>query len=180
MPELRQSAFFVRNEARVLPGIFVMGASVRATDASRALQTAQKVLQDLMKSPPTVAEFERVRGETVATFNRQMEKPETIADLWLDAETYKLPSVIDRARALSAVSPADLQRVAGRLLSNGINGSTPRPANDATFATVVVGSASQLKSDLERSGKVEVMGEGETAAPPPKVPGTGSATKKNP
>ncbi|MBD0372351.1 MAG: insulinase family protein [Pyrinomonadaceae bacterium] len=183
MPELKQSAFFVRHEAHVLPGIFVMGASVRQTDAARALQTAQQVLRDLTKSPPTAQEFERARGEAVATFNRQMEKPETIADLWLDADTYKLAAnVSERARALSSVTPSDVQRVAVRLLSNATAGATKTVA-DAAVVRVAVGSASQLKSDLERSGKVEVMsgGAGEEAPPPPpKATNTGSATKKNP
>lgn len=182
MPELKQSAFFVRHEAHVLPGIFIMGASVRATDAARALQTSQQVLQDLMKAAPTAAELERARGEAIATFNRQAEKTETIADLWLDADTYRLPSVSDRARALSAVAPADIQRVAGRLFSPPPTNSTAKKIPDAAaVATVVVGSASQLKSDLERSGKVEVMGGGDEATPPqPKATNPGSATKKNP
>jgi predicted Zn-dependent peptidase len=181
MPELKQSAFFVRHEAHVLPGIFVMGASVRATDAARALQTAQQVLQDLMKTPPTAQEFERARGEAVATFNRQMEKPETIAGLWLDADTYKLASPGERARALSAVTPSDVQRVAARLFSTPSAGSTAK-ITDAGVVTVVVGSASQLKPDLERRGKVEVMGGGNETAPPtpPKAAPPGSATQKNP
>ncbi|HEX8746692.1 MAG TPA: pitrilysin family protein, partial [Pyrinomonadaceae bacterium] len=135
MPELKQRAFFVRHEAHVLPGIFVMGASVRATDAPRALQTAQQVLQDLIRTPPTATELERARGELVATFNRQTEKPESVADLWLDAETYKLPSVSDRARALSAVTASDVQRVAAKLFS-----PPPAPtsaANKTTAAPVV-------------------------------------------
>lgn len=181
MPELRQSAFFVRHEAHTLPGIFVMGASVRATDASRALQTAQKAIQDLMKTPPTVAELERARSEAVATFSRQMDKPETIAELWLDAETYKLPPIAARALALSNVTPADVQRVAGRLLSNVTVNSMSKTATDATFATVVVGSASLFKADLERSGKVQILGERD-ALPvlPTKVPDSLKTPKKTP
>jgi zinc protease len=179
MPELKQSAFFVRHEAHVLSGIFVMGASVRATDAARALQTAQKTLQELAKAPPTPTEFERARAEAVATFNRQMEKPEMIASLWLDADTYKLPAVADRARALSAVTPADIQRVAGRLLMERVGGDLSK-AGSASPVSVVVGSASLLKADLERSGKVEVLGGEDAAAPPVKAPGDGAATKKNP
>jgi predicted Zn-dependent peptidase len=183
MPELKQRAFFVRHEAHVLPGIFVMGASVRATDAPRALQTAQQVLQDLIRTPPTATELERARGELVATFNRQTEKPESVADLWLDAETYKLPSVSDRARALSAVTASDVQRVAAKLFS-----PPPAPtsaANKTTAApvvSVVVGSASQLKSELERSVKVEVIGGAAEEAPPssPKTASPGSATRTNP
>jgi zinc protease len=183
MPELKQSAFFVRHEAHVLPGVFVMGASVRATDAARALQTAQKTLQDLSKTQPTATELERARAEAVATFNRQMEKPEGIANLWLDAETYKLPSVADRARALASVTAADVQRAAGRLLSQNAAGSAAKAVADSSIVSVVVGAASLVKTDLERSGKVEVIGgQDETAAPPSpaKAPGTGSATRKTP
>lgn len=182
MPELKQSAFFVRHEAHLLPGSFVMGASVRATDAARALQSAQQVIQDLIKTPPSATELERARGEVVATFNRQMEKPESIADLWLDAETYKLPAVGDRARALSGVTAADVQRVAGRLFAPpaaAVGGAAARTAN-AAVASVVVGSASQLKSELERSMKVEVIGGAEEAPPAPKAASPGSATRPKP
>lgn len=180
MPELKQSAFFVRHEAHVLPGIFVMGASVRASDAARALSTAQRVVQDLARTPPTAQELERARGEAVATFNRQMDKPELVADLWLDAETYRLSSISERGRALSAVTPADVQRVAGRLFSNPASGSTAKQGANAAAVAVVVGSASQLKPELERSGKVEVMGGGDEAPPPPKATSATSAPQKKP
>lgn len=180
MPELRQSAFFVRHEPHVLPGIFVMGAGVRATDAARALSAAQKVLQDLAKSPPSVSEVERARSEAVATFNRQLEKPETMADLWLDADTYKLASIADRARALSAVTPADVQRVAGKLLSIVTVNSMSRMVADAPVVTVVVGSAALVKTELERNGKVEVLGDAGAPPPLPKAPLTGNGTKKSP
>jgi zinc protease len=184
MPELRQSAFFVRHEAHLLPGIFLMGASVRATDAGRALQTARKVLQDLAKTPPTATEFERARAEAVATFNRQLETPEAIADLWLDAETFKLPSAGDGARALSAVTPADVQRVAGRLLSAAPASSANKEAAGSPVVTVVVGSSADLKTELERNGQVEVLGGGSSLPAerpqPPKAPGIGNATQKNP
>lgn len=171
MPELRQSAFFVRHEARVLPGIFLMGASVRSVDAARALQTAQKVLQDLAKTPPTAAELERARADALATFNRQMERPEQLANLWLDTETYKLAPVQERARSFAAVMPADLQRVAGRLLSG----------TGAGVATVVVGPASQMRAELERTGTVEVISVGEEAPPPApsKTPNSANAPKRS-
>jgi zinc protease len=181
MPELKQSAFFVRHEAHFLPGIFIMGASVRATDASRALQTAQKVLQDLSTTPPTVAEFERARSEAVAIFNRQMEKPETIAELWLDAETYKLPSIADRARAFSSITTGDIQRVTGRLSTTVTISGTSKQVSDPMFAAVVVGSASLLKPDLERIGKVQILGERDPLPLlPPKMPDALKTPKKTP
>lgn len=179
MPELRQSAFFVRHEAHVLPGSFVMGASVRTSEAARALAMAQKTLNDMALTPPTAAEIERARSEAVANFNRQMEKPETIANLWLDAETYKLSSVADQARALAAVTPADVQRVAGRLLNVTPN-AAPKP-EAAAFPVVVVavGDGAQLKTEFERDKRAVVMSPF-NAPPPPSKPGTGNATKKSP
>lgn len=170
MPELKQSAVFVRNDGHVLPGAFLMGASVRSTEAARAVQSAQKVLEDLAKAPPTAAEFERARTNVVASFNRQTEKPEGVADLWLDQETYKLQPVSDRSRALSALTPADVQRVAARLLYGSSAAGASKPAAAQALATVVVGSAAQLRSELERSGKVEVIGIGEEAPPPAPTP----------
>jgi hypothetical protein len=55
--------------------------------------------------------------------------------------------VAEQTRALNALTPSDLQRAATRLIREG------------TFASVVVGNSEILKAQLERSGKVEVMGE---------------------
>ena len=127
MPELAQRAFFVRHEAHVLPGIFIMGASLHTRDAARALSSAQKVLQDLSRTAPAATEFERARSEAFVTFNRQTEKPESIASLWLDAETYKLPSISEQLRAFNQLTPADVSRVAARLLMNA-SGPNVKPA----------------------------------------------------
>jgi len=50
-------------------------------------------------------------------------------------------------RTLSALTAADVQRVASRLIREG------------AFVSVVVGKSELLKAQLERSTKVEVMGE---------------------
>ena len=67
--------------------------------------------------------------------------------MWLEVELYRLKAVGDQARALSLVTPADAQRVAARLF------------RETPFAAVVVGSASQLRADLESAGQIEVSGE---------------------
>jgi predicted Zn-dependent peptidase len=154
LPELSRSAFFVRHEAHVLPGMFVMGASVRSNVAAQTLAAARSTLRNLAASPPTAAEFERVKNEALAVFNKQLEQPETLASLWLDVETYKLPAVADQLRALTQLTPADVQRVAAKLF------------RDAPSAAVAVGSAAQLSADLQRDGKVEILG----AANPPNPP----------
>jgi predicted Zn-dependent peptidase len=152
LPELARSAFFVRHEAHALPGIFVMGASVRAGDAAKALETGRAVLKDLYTVTPTAAELAHARAEAVALLEKQNERPETIADAWLDRDTFKIGSLADQARAIGSLTPADLQRVATRLF------------REATVATVAVGSAERLRAELERAGKVELAGQSAAAA----------------
>jgi zinc protease len=147
LPELSRSAFFVRHEAHVLPGIFVMGASVRATDTARALETARAVLKDLYTVPPSAAEMAHARAEAIAVLNKQNERPESLADAWLDSETFKTGSLGDQARAIGSLTPTDLQRVANRIF------------RDASIAAIAVGNSAQLRTELERTGKVEIAGE---------------------
>jgi predicted Zn-dependent peptidase len=154
MPELSRSAFFVRQEAHVLPGMFVMGASVHTAEAARTISAARGVLRQLATSPVTTAEFERAKGEALAVFNKQLDQPESLAGVWLDMETYKLPPVPDQLRALSQLSLADMQRVAARLF------------RDAPLAAVVIGPAAQVTADLERDGKIELAGPANKPAPP--------------
>jgi len=153
MPELGKSAFFVRHEAYLLPGSFVMGAAVRPAEAANALSVARNVLNTLASAPPSTAELERVRNEALAIYNKQLDEPAALANLWLDLETFKLPSIDEQLRSLSRVTPADIQRVAARLF------------RDAPVATVAVGSADQLAADLRRSAQIEIFGAPEKPDP---------------
>ncbi len=145
-PQLGKSAFFVRNEAYVLPGFFVLGAAIPTPLAANALAAARTVLNTLATTQPTVAELERVRTEALAALNKQFEQPDTLADQWLDTDTYKLDPVYDQTKQLGSVTPASVQRIAAKLFLG------------APVASVALGSAAQLKPDLERAGRVEVMG----------------------
>jgi zinc protease len=145
-PLLGKSAFFVRHEAHMLPGLFVMGASVPATEASNTLTGARKVLQSLSKDGATPALLEHARNEAIAELNKQTERPESLADLWLDTDTFQLGSVEDRLRQLRSVTLEDVRRTASRLF------------NESAMAAVALGSAERLKPVLERAGKVEILG----------------------
>jgi len=145
-PELGKTAFFVRHEAHVLPGIFIMGASVPTIDAANTLATARKVLQQLAKSGATQAQLDKARGESMAEFSKQTERQEGVADLWLDADTYQLGSIEDRLQQLRSVSLDDIKRTAARLFK------------EDSIATVALGGAERLKPVLERNGKVEILG----------------------
>jgi len=147
LPELARSPVFVRNDALALPGMFVMGAGVENLLAGEALATAREVIQSLASSPATIAELEQARSQEVALANKELATPDGAADAWLDVDTYGLPSVAEQLRALNAVLPGDVQRVATRLLHAG------------AFASVVVGNSDVVKTQIERYGKVEIMGE---------------------
>lgn len=146
-PELNRSAFFVRNESYLLSGLFVMGASVRESEMTNVLESAKNTMRAFVESPPSAAELERIRNEAVATVNKGSNDPLTIAEMWLDAESYKLAFNGDQAQSFTKITTADVQRVAARLF------------RDASFASVAVGNAAQIKAELERTGKFEVLGE---------------------
>lgn len=152
-PELGKTGFFVRHESHVLPGMFVMGASVPVAEAANTLTKGRDVLNMLMKGGVTPELLERVRNEAIAELSKQVERPETLADLWLDVDTFQLASFDEQLRQLKNVTIADLSRTATRLFK------------DAPVATVAAGNAARLKADLERTGKIEVLGEAAAPAP---------------
>lgn len=157
-PDLSKTAFFVRHEAHVLPGIFMMGASVPIAAAADTLANARKVLQQLAKNGPTPAQLDKARNEALAEFSKQTEQPEGVADLWLDADTYQLGPFEERLRQLRSVSVDDLKRTAARLFK------------EDSIATVAIGGAEKLKTVLERSGKVEILGEVVPVSTPSSAP----------
>lgn len=163
MPELGKSAFFVRHEAHLLPGAFVMGAAVNPAQAADAFASARSVLKALATAQPSTGELEKARTEALAVFNKQLDDPTTRANLWLDTDTFKLSSLDDQLRALNRVTPADIQRVAAKLF------------RDAPLAAAAVGSAAQLSAGLQQAGKIEIFGatpapETKTQTPPAKTP----------
>jgi zinc protease len=139
------SAPFVRHDAHVLPGSFLLGASVPTAAAARAVSAAQQIIRSLAQTGPTAAESDRARSEMLADLSRQASQPESIAVLWLDLETFKLVPLNIRTRSLQNLTVQDVQRVAARLFK------------DASPATIVVGDAEQLKSSFV--GSVEMRSE---------------------
>ncbi|HWN12105.1 MAG TPA: insulinase family protein [Pyrinomonadaceae bacterium] len=147
MPDLARSPIFVRHDAFVLPGMFLMGATVENLLAGKALSAAREVLRSLASSPATPAELDYARNEVISALSKLRSKPDGVAEAWLDIEGYKLPAIEEQARAMSAISSEDLRRMAGRLV------------DERGVASVVVGNSELVKTQLEQIGKVEVMGE---------------------
>ena len=147
IPELSRSPVFVRHDAFNLPGMFVVGAAVEHLLAGKFLHDAREVMSSLVAAPVSVAELDQARNEILATRNKELAKPEEVADSWLDMDTYGLSSAAEQTRVITAITPNDLQRVATRLF------------RDAAIASVAVGNSELVKTSVERYGKVELIGE---------------------
>ncbi|CAN5861472.1 hypothetical protein BH18ACI4_BH18ACI4_16810 [soil metagenome] len=152
-PELTRKPVFVRNEPHVLPGIFVMGAAVDSLLVGKTLKTAHDALQSLVSGTASATELEEAKSQANAQLAKELERPDGTARAWLDIDTFGLPSISQQMAAFSAVSAADLQRVASSLFDR------------TRIATVVIGNAQQLKAMLEPNVKVELMGEIEKPQP---------------
>jgi zinc protease len=139
----------VHHEGHREGGMFIMGATVPAGSAAQALESARAVLRDLSVNAPTAAELERVKGKVTESLIKESGDFEATAGYWLDAHTHDMASSssAELLRAVGALTPAEVQRVAARLFLN-----TPA-------AAVVVGDASKLREELARAGGVEIFGE---------------------
>ncbi len=167
LPELGRSPIFVRRDAFALPGMFVMGATVDNLLAGKTLSTAREVLKSLASEPVTAAELEQAKNEAVTLVNKELAKPDGLAESWLDIDTYKLATAADQARALSALSAEDLRRAAARLV------------DERGIASVVVGNSELVKNQIEKLGKVEVLGEIDAKAVSTPVPKTNTTSSPN-
>jgi len=167
-PELASQPVFGRSDAYVLPGAFVMGATVKPQSAVDSLAGARKVLDSLMNTAATPAELERAKHDAVNEIAAFVAKPENAPDPWLDADTYHLRETQDQIASLRAVNASDIQRVANRLFKT-----------TSAVATVLAGETLQLKPALEGRLPYEVLGEIVTPPPPAKPPAK-PASNNNP
>jgi zinc protease len=156
-PELARKPVFVRNDAYVLPGAFVMGATVTDLTTADALANAKKVLDSLMTTPAMPTELDRAKNEVINETSAMFAKPDAQPDSWLDADTYRLSAPQDHIALLRAVTAPELQRVANRLFNK-------------TIVTLVAGETAPLKAALQGRFQYEVLGEVATPAPTPKPP----------
>lgn len=147
LPDLAHNPVFVRHDTFLLPGVFVMGATVDNLLATKSLSTAQEVVKSLTSQPVTESELEAARSQAIAALGKQLDTKDGIADAWLDVDTHAIKSGDDRLRELAKISTSDLRRAANRLFW------------DVPIATAVIGNSEVLKPQLERYGKIELFGE---------------------
>jgi zinc protease len=156
-PELSKQPVFVRTDAYVLPGAFVMGATVTEMTVADSLANARRVIETLMTTPATAAELDRAKNELIAEQSTLLAKPDALADPWLDADTYRLSAPRDQIALLRSVTPSDIQRVANRFFNK-------------TIVSVVAGESAPLKAALQGRYQYEVLGEIAAPAPSQKPP----------
>ena len=159
LKEFQPRSAFARHDAYNLSGVVLLGATIPAGGAAQTLEAARTVVANLVASPVSAAELENAKRAALAALNERRQRPEALADQWLDATTYN-STLADDERALNTLTPADVQRVAARLFGA-----------DAKLASVVVGDAAQLRNELARlSGGIEVAGTNSPPASEPKTP----------
>jgi predicted Zn-dependent peptidase len=147
VPELSRNPMFVRHDARLLPGMFIMGATVNSSLAARTMVNAKEVFRSLIGAPVSAAELDQARNEAMIVFTKGLAKPDGLAEAWLDLDTYKLQPIAEQLQSLQKISAADLQRTASRLFGK------------AAIASVAIGNGELLKAQLEKDTPVELLGE---------------------
>ena len=145
----------VKHDAHALPGMLVMSARADTARAAGVLESARAVMKSVLQLPPSDEEFAAAKLEVSGSVDG-MSADEKLATNLLNIEAYSLPNINDQMQAWNTLSPADVQRVATRLLK------------DATVASVVVGNVSDLKSGLA-SLNVEVLGDAKSNAVAPQA-----------
>jgi zinc protease len=141
-----KATVFARQEAHAVPGLFVMGTSIKNADVAKGLAAAQSVVHSLPATPITASELERARGEVSSDLARQISQPPSLMTLWLDAETFKLIPVNQQANVLRNLTANEVHDVAMRLFK------------DKPSATVVVGNYEEFKQNLNLD-KIELLGD---------------------
>jgi zinc protease len=154
MPQLSKRPMFARSESHFLPGMFVMGASVDYQTLPDAINAVKKVIDSITITPVSPAEMDRARNELISELVAMSAKPDALSDPFLDLDTYRLTSIEDPVALLMKSTPADVQRLASKLLK------------PASMATIVTGDTGQLKSALQGRAQFEILGEVASPAKP--------------
>lgn len=124
LPEGTAVNGLVRHEAHILPGMLVFsytspltGSVYSAPVASAGARPAgsPNMVTLLLSQSIRADEFAAAKSKVSAMMNGRDQ-----ADVWLDADTYKLASPADDRKALDAVTQADVQRVALKLAGNPV------------------------------------------------------------
>jgi predicted Zn-dependent peptidase len=160
LPEKSQK-YFVKQETHLLPGIFIMGASVPHNEVKNFIKFG--VLNAKFRSDYlTQNQFDKTKSELLSEMRQMISNPQTLTDLWLDVHTFRLTPIAEQIRTAEASNLENLKQVFTRLLAyknHSVNSGTAQSYN-LNDARVVVGSGSLLKEEVEKynvNAKDEMM-----------------------
>ncbi len=84
--------------------------SVSATDAAALAQTNKTLIESYFSQPISDSEFMQAKNHLLNETNKK-----DVAEMWLDADTYKLDSVKTDLQALQNITAADVNKLIERL-----------------------------------------------------------------
>lgn len=106
----------INNQANILPGMLEIKMSIPTTSFDKFSEELPKTgkIKDLISQ----ADFEKTKTLVETEFNRKLTNKISLADLWLDVDTYKTTSVLDQANSFNKMTFADLNKLGDRLLKD--------------------------------------------------------------
>lgn len=112
VPSVYSESVFVRNEPHVLPGSIAFGFSAATNDIGpgNGKIDAGDLMIKLLADPITEPEFNAAKAGVVGRWNKQ-----PVADLWLDADTFKTAGASAELDAIQAATLADTRAFAARI-----------------------------------------------------------------
>lgn len=107
---------FINNHANVLPGMWEIKISIPTASFDKFNEELPKTgkIKDLISQ----ADFEKSKTAIQTEFNRKITNKLSLADLWLDVDTYKTVSVLEQANSFSKMTFAELNKLGDRLLKD--------------------------------------------------------------
>ncbi len=112
VPAENAANVFVRHEAHVQPGIFVLGFAASKNDvgAGNGKIEANDLIAKALADPITDAEFNAARAAVSSEWQKR-----PVEEWWLDADTYRIASADADRTALDKVTITDIRSLVGRL-----------------------------------------------------------------
>lgn len=95
------------------PAAFLLNGVLIYNDGGT--DTKPENIQAKFAEPITTADFEKGKELLMASIQNRLATLDGLSDWWLDAETYKLPTVAEQLKIYNSLTLADVQRVAARL-----------------------------------------------------------------
>ena len=135
------------NDFNILPGAFYCASSTENDSTLKAIELAMSIMDDMAKSEVTEEEYNQAIGFYSGYYPISLETPKQWAREIARVKLYDLPDsyIEDFVKNIKAVKRDDIIKVADYLIDTD------------NLLICVVSNAADVKSDLEKLGKVTVV-----------------------